>query len=787
MTDTPPTLQVKPARGAWYQRISAIWLIPLIAILGSLAVAYQSYSSRGPLISITFSDGAGIAKRETELRYRDVTVGVVEDVKFTDDLSGVQAMVRVDTSVAPYIDSTATFWIVQPELTAQGVTGLDTVLSGVYIEGSWDNDRGDLVYAFDGLEDAPLFRTGEGGLEIVLRTPPGGSMTDNSPITFRGIEVGRIGKARISADGNFALAEALIYEPHDRLISSATRFWDTAGFTFSVGPNGAEIDFSSVATLLGGGVTFDTFVSGGDPINDGAIYEVHPGENEARNSLFTDAEVETLQVRVIFEQNISGLAVDAPVEINGLNIGKVQSVLGTINREEFGDSRVRLNVLLAIQPARLGLPGEVTPEAAQEFLARRIEGGLRAQLANASLLTGGLKIVLTQVDDAKPTEMRVAENGLPIIPTVDAELADAAASIEGVLNRVNELPVEELLDSAIVFLNNASALVGNEDLQQTPGEIRALVGDISGVVSSDEAQTLLVTLNSAVTQFERLLRDVETAQLTGRLADALTATTDAAAVVASSAQGVPELIDQISALAAKAETLPLEALTAELTDVAAATAQLLESDGAQDLPGVLGGALGEVEATLRDWRNGGSVENLNAALVSAREAADAVTTSTQGIPDLISQIEGVAAKAQDLPLEDLTAELTELATATTALIDSDAARALPADLSAALAEVNATLVELREGGAVANLNATLSSASDAAGAVEQATADLPALAARMRAVLDQAGRTIAGYDQGATLSRDVETTLRDIQNAANALESLARTIERNPSALIRGR
>ena len=787
MTDTPPTLQVQPARRAWYQRISAIWLIPILAVLGSLAVAYQSYSSRGPLISITFSDGAGIAKRETELRYRDVTVGVVEDVKFTPDLSGVQAMVRVDTSVAPYIDSSATFWIVQPELTAQGVTGLDTVLSGVYIEGTWDNDISDPVYAFDGLDDAPLFRASEGGLEIVLRTPPGGSMTDNSPITFRGIEVGRIGKARISPDGNFALAEALIYEPHDRLISSATRFWDTAGFTFSVGPNGAEIDFSSVATLLGGGVTFDTFVSGGDPINDGAIYEVHPGENEARNSLFTDAEVETLQVRVIFEQNISGLAVDAPVEINGLNIGKVQSVLGTIDREEFGDSRVRLNVLLAIQPARLGLPGEVTPEAAQDFLARRIEGGLRAQLANASLLTGGLKIVLTQVDDAKPSEMRVAENGLPIIPTVDAELADAAASIEGVLNRVNELPVEELLESAILFLNNATALVGNEDLQQTPGEIRALVGDISGVVSSDEAQTLLVTLNSAVTQFERLLRDVETAQLTGRLADALTATTDAAAVVTTSAQGVPELIERITALAAKAETLPLEALTAELRDVATATAQLLESDGAQDLPGVLGGALGEVEATLRDLRAGGSVENLNAALASAREAADAVTASTQGIPALISQIEGVAAKAQNLPLEDLTAELTELATATTALIDSDAARALPADLSAALAEVNATLVELRQGGAVANLNATLSSASDAAGAVEQATADLPALAARMRAVLDQASRTIAGYDQGATLSRDVENTLRDIQNAANALESLARTIERNPSALIRGR
>jgi len=787
MTDTPPTLQVRPARRAWHQRISAIWLIPIIAILGSLGVAYQSYASRGPLIAITFSDGAGIAKRQTELRYRDVTVGVVEDLKFNDDLSGVVAFVRVDTSVAPYIDNSATFWIVEPELTAQGVTGLDTVLSGVYIEGTWDNEKGTLAFAFEGLDDAPLFRPGEGGMEIVLRSPPGGSMTDNSPITFRGIEVGRIGRARISADGNFAVAEALIYAPHDRLISSATRFWDTTGFTFSVGPNGAEIDFSSVATLLGGGVTFDTFVSGGDLTNDGAIFEIHPGETEARNSLFTETEVETLQVRVIFDQNVSGLAVDAPVEINGLNIGKVQSVLGTINREEFGDSRVRLNVLLAIQPARLGLPGDVTADAALDFLTRRIEGGLRAQLANASLLTGSLKIVLTQVDDAKPATMRNTAGSLPIIPTIESDIADATASIEGVLTRVNELPVEELLQAAIVFLDNATAFVGNEDLQQTPADIRALVGDISGVVSSDEAQTLLVTLNSAVTQFERLLVDVETTELTARLSEALAAASQAASVVATSAEGVPALIDRITALAAKAEALPVEMLADEVTALVGATTQILDSDAARGLPESLTTALGQVALTLTDLRDGGTVATLNGALASARSAADAVTASTQGIPALITEIEAVAVKARDLPLDSLTAEVTQLAAATTALIDSDAARALPADLSAALAEVNATLQELRDGGAVSNLNATLSSASDAANAMEQATADLPSLAARMRDVLDQAARTIAGFDQGETLSRDVDATLRDIQNAANALESLARTIERNPSALIRGR
>ena len=107
--------------------------------------------------------------------------------------------------MAPYVDATSTFWVVRPELSTRGVSGLDTVLSGVYIEGSWDSEIGLLKQTrFKGLADTASVpvRCSE-GLQIALRTTPGGSLTDNSPITFRGIEVGRVGKARHLARGQF--------------------------------------------------------------------------------------------------------------------------------------------------------------------------------------------------------------------------------------------------------------------------------------------------------------------------------------------------------------------------------------------------------------------------------------------------------------------------------------------------------------------------------------------------------------------------------------------------------
>ena len=207
--------------------------------------------------------------------------------------------------------------VVRPELTARGVSGLDTVLSGVFIEGSWDNTVGRELYRFKGLEEPPLFRSGQNGLQIAVRTTPGGSLTDNSPILYRGIEVGRVGTARITPSGNYAIAEAIIFDPHSGLVNASTRFWDSSGFSVSIGPQGAEIDFSSLATLVGGGLTFDTFVSGGAPVTDGTVFEVFADQATARNSVFNASEVETLDVRVVFDDNIAGLAIGAAVELSG--------------------------------------------------------------------------------------------------------------------------------------------------------------------------------------------------------------------------------------------------------------------------------------------------------------------------------------------------------------------------------------------------------------------------------------------------------------------------------------
>ena len=96
MTQMPPEPLTEPARRALWQRASIVWILPFLALIIALGVAWQTYVDRGPLIEIEFESGAGVTAGTTELRYRDVTVGVVEKVRFSDGLGAVVFSVRLD-------------------------------------------------------------------------------------------------------------------------------------------------------------------------------------------------------------------------------------------------------------------------------------------------------------------------------------------------------------------------------------------------------------------------------------------------------------------------------------------------------------------------------------------------------------------------------------------------------------------------------------------------------------------------------------------------------------------
>ncbi|WP_374302903.1 intermembrane transport protein PqiB, partial [Paracoccus sp. (in: a-proteobacteria)] len=631
MTDhQPPLKPASPARKtaarAAQAGINVIWLVPIIALVVTLGIAWNAYADRGQTIKVEFADATGVTPGETVLRFREITVGQVESVSFTPDLSRVVVEIRVDKDVAPYIDSEAAFWIVRPQVTAQGVTRLDTVLTGSFIEGYWDASVTTPQDRFVGQERPPLVRSDTPGTWVTLSMENADGISEGAPVLYRGVQVGRMENLRLADTEDQVIADAFIEAPHDKRLTTATVFWDTSGFSLSLGASGVSFNVNSLSSLLQGGVSFDTLVSGGQPIQPGHTYSLQPDEDTARNDILASDNAEPLRISMLIDDSLRGLEKGADVQFQGLRVGQVTDLAVTVDD---GNDKIRQVVTMAISPFRLGLASDATPEDALAFLQQAVADGLRARVASAGFLGTSLMVELVDIPDAAPAAIDTAAKPNPVIPSVQGDLEDFTASAQGFLSRVGNLPIEEVLKSATDMMNSITALASSEDTRAIPGSLRETLDQARGAATD-------------IGGMARDLRDSGTAENIARLVEEAAAAAEAVKLAAADA---PEMVEQIDAAAAAVEEFNFSEISAQAEGILADLRAMLGSEDAEQLPRNLSDTLEAASGLLNDLRDGDAAGSLNDALDSASVAADEIAASVQRLPQLIQRLEATAARA----------------------------------------------------------------------------------------------------------------------------------------------
>jgi paraquat-inducible protein B len=181
------------------------------------------------------------------------------------------------------------------------------------------------------------------------------------------------------------------------------------------------------------------------------------------------------------------------------------------------------------------------------------------------------------------------------------------------------------------------------------------------------------------------------------------------------------------------------------------------------------------------------IGNLSRSVEAIRQAADDASLAVAGLPELVETTSAFVKKTSDLPLAELADDADALLKSIDGITSQDSARAIPEMLNTALDQLSSTLAELRDGGLIENANKTLDATNIAAGSIADATTRLPEIVARIEDLLGQAESTLAGLDRNGPLTTETRATLREIRDAASAVNSLARTIERRPNSLLIGR
>ena len=235
-----------------------VWVVPVIAAAIGGWLIFQHLRTFGPEIAITFSDGAGLRVGQTPLKYRGVAIGEVSQVELAPDQKHVVVRARLVRSAASIAREGSTFWIVRPQVGWGNVTGLSTVLSGPEIQVLPGKTDGEVKREFKGQESAPVGLE-TAGMRLVLRAERPMSMRANSPVYYRGVEVGVVQRIDLAPNSTSADVHILIFQRYAPLVREGSAFWNVSGLNLKGSIlKGIEVDFESLRALVTGGVEFAT-------------------------------------------------------------------------------------------------------------------------------------------------------------------------------------------------------------------------------------------------------------------------------------------------------------------------------------------------------------------------------------------------------------------------------------------------------------------------------------------------------------------------------------------------
>jgi paraquat-inducible protein B len=255
---------------------SKLWWVTVACFVLAFWLTWRSIPSVGPSITIRFPDGHGL-KAGDVLRHRGIEAGVVESVALSDDLSQITATVTLTPGAAGLAREGARFWIVRPQLSLAGVSGLDTAVGAKYIGVSPGDPDAPQQSRFEGLGAAPPDENSGEGIDVVLRSDSKHGVTVGAPVTWRGVDVGQILSINLSPDARFVDIHARINSEYMRLLRTSSKFWVTSGLGIDVGLSGVRLNADSLSTIVRGGVSFATLAVSKEktPVTSGQMFQLY--------------------------------------------------------------------------------------------------------------------------------------------------------------------------------------------------------------------------------------------------------------------------------------------------------------------------------------------------------------------------------------------------------------------------------------------------------------------------------------------------------------------------------
>lgn len=478
-------------------RISPIWIVPIVALLIGLWLIYDNYTKAGKQITLSMTNAEGIEAGKTKIKVHSVDIGQVEQVTLSEDLGHIEVIARITPKAEPMLVKDTQLWVVKPRIGLEGISGLNTVISGAYIElqpGKSEEETDQ----FNVLDQPPISLNGAKGVHVNLIGKVGNALRVGDPVTYQGLRVGRVVSAVFDPKQRQMKHEVFIEHPYDVLVTENSRFWTTVGIDVKLDSEGFKANIPTVESLIAGGVSFGHADDRpmGKPVVSETTFELYTNEDAARQQTYD----QFIEYVLLVNDTVRGLSKGAPVEFRGLRIGTVISVPWKFNSpERKKDFRYAIPVLIHLEPGRLAENGKADLQEWKDRMHHMLQRGLHATLKSGNLITGSVFVDLNMDQHVHKTYRTQRFEGLPVMPTTATNLAQIEQKLSDLLDKLNRLNVEPVLSGLDKNLQQS---------EKTMQEIRALSQQVNQLLNQPDVQQMPSNINQTMQDMRATMQEL---------------------------------------------------------------------------------------------------------------------------------------------------------------------------------------------------------------------------------------------------------------------------------------
>ena len=484
--------------------ILSIWIVPIIAIIIASWLGFEYYWELGPQIEITFKSNEGLKDGQSLIKYKDVSIGKVEKVMLDEDGKGVKVIARINKEAAAYINNKAHFWIVKPEVGISGVSGLDTILSGTYINMSSEKN-GINKRKFIGLEN-PL-RENSDGKYFHLNAQSSYGVEVGTPLYYKSMKAGNVEHITISPDGESIDILVYIEKPYISRIMTDTKFWVQSSVAIDYLNGQLNLSVAPMTNIIRGGIEFSSsYEQNQAKLPDDYIFMLYKDSAVASEKHIGKSGKTVKDYCMIFTDSTAKLKKDASIKYDKFDVGRVKDI------DYNYDSKRHLFIgkVIASIDTSVFYDSNESNTSGEKNLQNAVKEGLRASLQENDPMSGFLYINLDFIK-TKHIQAIAYKGNEAIFPTIPSENSGIMSEMSQLIKSIRELPLEKLILSISDAANSVSGLLNKNEknTQQLLSNMNATLDALNQLIGSKEFKAMPLELNKTMIELQTTLRSLD--------------------------------------------------------------------------------------------------------------------------------------------------------------------------------------------------------------------------------------------------------------------------------------